>query len=307
MRIKGTLSRLAAIVAIGAAGLGSVSHAAVDMFIKISGVDGETADKPHRGASDLESWSWAMTGIIGEKSRPTFSQLSIRKRIDKASPLLMKAMAEGANFARVTITLRSQSATRVEFARLVLEDVNLTGILIGLSVASEDFSEELTLNYRRIGIEYFTIEANERSQFAWSIPENTEGGVTFPGQKPVDSDNDGLPDEWEVRYNLNPQLDDAGMDGDRDGASNLDEYIAGTSPVDPNQVFRSQLSYTPGGQGVTLSWSSAEGKTYRIFSSETLGVPFSAQQTVGSAGNGTTTVTLPLGALNRFFRVEVAE
>jgi hypothetical protein len=57
----------------------------------------------------------------------------------------------------------------------------------------------------------------------------------YPVYKPVaslpDADHDGLPDEWELRYKLNPQdASDTNADLDADGYTNLEEYINGTSP-----------------------------------------------------------------------------
>jgi erythromycin esterase len=48
----------------------------------------------------------------------------------------------------------------------------------------------------------------------------------------TDDDNDGMPDTWEVEYNLNPLLDDADDDADGDGFSNIQEYEEGTDPQD---------------------------------------------------------------------------
>ncbi len=46
-----------------------------------------------------------------------------------------------------------------------------------------------------------------------------------------DSDGDGLPDSWELRYALNPSDPaDAALDADGDGLTNLAEYTAGTDP-----------------------------------------------------------------------------
>lgn len=45
-----------------------------------------------------------------------------------------------------------------------------------------------------------------------------------------DSDNDSLPDQWEVENGLNPLLADANLDPDSDGKTNLQEYEAGTDP-----------------------------------------------------------------------------
>jgi hypothetical protein len=41
-----------------------------------------------------------------------------------------------------------------------------------------------------------------------------------------------MPDGWEVQYGLDPLVDDAGVDSDGDGLSNLDEYQNGTDPLD---------------------------------------------------------------------------
>lgn len=48
----------------------------------------------------------------------------------------------------------------------------------------------------------------------------------------TDSDGDGMSNNFEITYALNPGVDDAGGDVDGDGLSNLDEFIEGTSPRD---------------------------------------------------------------------------
>lgn len=47
----------------------------------------------------------------------------------------------------------------------------------------------------------------------------------------TDDDDDGMPDEWENTYGLNPLVDDAQADNDNDGIRNIDEYNAGTNPT----------------------------------------------------------------------------
>lgn len=49
----------------------------------------------------------------------------------------------------------------------------------------------------------------------------------------ADSDGDGMPDEWERKYDLNPQDPaDAELDSDEDGFTNLQEFKDGTNPLD---------------------------------------------------------------------------
>ena len=47
-----------------------------------------------------------------------------------------------------------------------------------------------------------------------------------------DTDNDGIPDDWEERYELNPyDPNDASGDEDNDGFTNVEEYQQGTNPL----------------------------------------------------------------------------
>ncbi|MCP4568272.1 MAG: ExeM/NucH family extracellular endonuclease [FCB group bacterium] len=50
----------------------------------------------------------------------------------------------------------------------------------------------------------------------------------------IDSDLDGMPDSWEDANGLNSSLNDADLDLDGDGFSNIEEYRKGTDPNDPN-------------------------------------------------------------------------
>jgi hypothetical protein len=54
-----------------------------------------------------------------------------------------------------------------------------------------------------------------------------------------DADSDGMPDQWETTFQLDPNNPaDALTDLDGDGMPNLDEYRADTDPTDPNSSLR---------------------------------------------------------------------
>lgn len=63
-------------------------------------------------------------------------------------------------------------------------------------------------------------------EFAAGTQPNTCNG----SNSSQDSDGDGMPDGWEVKFGLNPLVDDAQQDPDGDGIVNIDEYQAGTDP-----------------------------------------------------------------------------
>lgn len=50
-----------------------------------------------------------------------------------------------------------------------------------------------------------------------------------------DEDHDGMPDQWELIYHFNPKDSSDGVqDSDGDGLTNLEEYLAGSNPLNPD-------------------------------------------------------------------------
>lgn len=63
-------------------------------------------------------------------------------------------------------------------------------------------------------------------------PEQVGGYPEYKGTPYRDTDNDGLPDDWETRYGLNPgNPADATADSNGDGYTNIEEFINGHDPT----------------------------------------------------------------------------
>ncbi len=85
--------------------------------------------------------------------------------------------------------------------------------------------------------------------------------------KGMDTDGDGLLDEWELAHNLDSHsaLGDSGPDGDpdEDGFTNASEQLAGTDPRDPSSALRVRVAL-PGGNMARVSWDAVIGRKYQL-------------------------------------------
>ena len=71
-------------------------------------------------------------------------------------------------------------------------------------------------------------------KFSKTISGDNDLDGIIDSQDP-DDDNDGMPDEWEIKYGLDPfNNQDANKDNDGDGLTNLEEYKLGTDPNNPD-------------------------------------------------------------------------
>jgi hypothetical protein len=78
-----------------------------------------------------------------------------------------------------------------------------------------------------------------------------------------DSDNDGLPDSWEIEYFGSLDRNGAG-DYDVDGMSDSAEYLAGTNPVDKQSALVITQIGKLGEPKRLITWMAIPGKTYTI-------------------------------------------
>lgn len=85
----------------------------------------------------------------------------------------------------------------------------------------------------------------------------------------IDSDGDGLPDDWEKFYfgDLSAKPD---ADADNDGASNRAEFLSGTDPKNPQSVFRIIDSAFNSNGTARLRFSIVASHNYRVETSDNL-------------------------------------
>jgi glycosyl hydrolase family 28/thrombospondin type 3 repeat protein len=123
----------------------------------------------------------------------------------------------------------------------------------------------------------------------------------------VDTDSDGLPDDWEQQYFGSTTAASATADDDGDGMTNYAEFVAGTNPTDATDNLRA-LSASSDGTTVTLTFRSVPLKRYQLEYTDDLAAGlWSSLGNIRAATSSTLTVTDTPGpsATKRFYRLRV--
>jgi len=87
----------------------------------------------------------------------------------------------------------------------------------------------------------------------------------------IDESFDGLPDDWQTTHfgTTVSAWPGTSEDSDGDGATNLQEFLAGTNPADPDSVLKLALQVSE--QGTWLLWDTNPGSIYQVQVSDDLG------------------------------------
>jgi len=132
---------------------------AVDVFLKIEGIEGESADSAHKAEIDVLSYSWGMSnsgtmsrGGGGGAGKADFNDFSFMMRQSKATPKLMTACATGEHIKAATLTCRKAGGEQQEFAIYKFTDLLISSYQT--SASSEEPTDAISFNYSKVEMEY---------------------------------------------------------------------------------------------------------------------------------------------------------
>jgi type VI secretion system secreted protein Hcp len=136
--------------------------ALVDYFLKIDGIEGESAMKGHEKEIDVESFSWGETqaGTAGRgggqgAGKVQMQDFHFTKKVDKASPNLMLACATGKHLKFATLQLRKAGGKQEEYLIFKMEDALVSSYQLGGSAASDIVPmEQISINFAKIAFTY---------------------------------------------------------------------------------------------------------------------------------------------------------
>jgi type VI secretion system secreted protein Hcp len=155
---------------------------AVDMFLKLDGIKGESKDHKHKDEIHIESFSWGMnqtaaghTGGGHGAGKVHVHDISVTKFLDKSSTALMLHCCNGKHIKDGLITVRKAGEKPVEYLKIKLVDVFIASIQEA-GHGGDLLTENVTINFAKFHVEY--LEQDEKGggkpggDMGWDIKAN---------------------------------------------------------------------------------------------------------------------------------------
>lgn len=158
---------------------------AMDMFIKIKGIDGESRDHKHGKEIDVLAWSWGMsqsgsthTGGGGGSGKVNVQNLSFTHWLDKASPALQLHCCNGKHIDEALLTVRKAGENPVEYLKITMNEIIVASCSTGGSGGEDRLTENVSLNFAKVKVEYQLQDekggGSPAGNYGWNIAENVK-------------------------------------------------------------------------------------------------------------------------------------
>ncbi|GAB2889462.1 type VI secretion system receptor/chaperone Hcp [Uliginosibacterium flavum] len=160
---------------------------AVDMFLKLTGIKGESQDAKHKGEIDVLAWSWGLSqsgtshmGGGAGAGKVNVQDISITKYVDKSTTPLILNTCKGAHIDEAVLVVRKAGTSPLEYIKITMKQVMVSSLSTGGSGGEDRLTENVSLNFAEFKVEYCEQKKDGSgeapSTAAWNIPENVAKG-----------------------------------------------------------------------------------------------------------------------------------
>ncbi len=207
----------------------------------------------------LAPWTAHYGGLVGQNFSGVLNYISqraayVRSQLPAQVPFAITTNG-GQDFLVNSTSTPLAGTAWLNVRQIVVEGLPQSPPLNWPTLTSWQLTVPLMFGTNRFNFLAYDFSGNLIASKAITVTGSAAGGG-------ADNDHDGMPDAWETAMDLSPFTDDADEDPDGDGLSNLEEYLAGTDPLDASSCLKLTATAVPG--AIHLAFRAAAGRSYTI-------------------------------------------
>ena len=151
MRVQRIVSVVTGMVMVATLAASPVASAAVDMFLKLEGIPGESKLIGHIGEIDVLAWSW---GAAKSSKCVGVQDISFTHWVDLAAPKLIAGVGTGQPIPSAKLIVRKAGEIPLEYIVLEMTNVLVTSVSTGGSGGEDRLTENVTLSFATMKFTY---------------------------------------------------------------------------------------------------------------------------------------------------------
>jgi type VI secretion system secreted protein Hcp len=134
---------------------------AVDMFLKLDGIKGESTDAKHPDEIQIDSFSFGQASELGRDTGQRAGRVSMQDfhfvmSVNKATPQLMLKCAKGEHILEGLLTLRKPGAQPLEFLKIKFADIIISSFQnAAIAADAGQPKDQFSLWFAKIEFSYY--------------------------------------------------------------------------------------------------------------------------------------------------------
>jgi len=135
---------------------------AIEYFLKLDGIKGESLSAKHKDEIEVHSWSWgasnasSITGSGLSAGKVSISDVNITKPVDKASAKLLEMCCTGKHIPSGVLTCSKSTGDKnpADYLTIKFEQIHIAGVSAGGSSGDDVGSESISFAFAKFEYDY---------------------------------------------------------------------------------------------------------------------------------------------------------
>jgi type VI secretion system secreted protein Hcp len=156
---------------------------AIDIFLKLDGIDGESQDDKHKDEIELSSFSFGSSNFVsraigggGGSGKATFQDFHFVMNTNKASPQIFLSCVSGKHIDSAVLSVRKAGGDQQDYLHYKLSDVLVSSFQTGGLTTAAGSTDQFSLNFAKVETDYTPQDSTGKLQepvtINWDLQAN---------------------------------------------------------------------------------------------------------------------------------------